>query len=394
MPLGREEPISLGYALSTLGVKAWLSCTLRALHVMPSSDRIDLVVSHNQEASTAALRIVDSVEAQGHPAWADVKAFYSPLISAEKQIARAFTRARVICLFVGEKFRNTRWCQEEYALGLRSEQDLSICRVITVHDGDSGKALIPSALADRPTFSYTDSGLQGIVKFLSALPDHLAALAAWTQRGTADRGDLLRRLPVEERTKLVVEHVEFLVKHFALGHFEQGSEKHAQRLGLIGTTTSGTPVHLSPALLMELAWNWATDILGKYSVHKLIHSPIPLKDEAMNVAAVMPFLRLTALFRQYLTTARDRHSPPLNTEIELLSIVDHVLCGFCVLCARTRVPVDEAFRDVDELLSLFSGSESGVSRCAAYLRDNLPDIAFPENSVRRGATIYSLLHPR
>lgn len=76
---------------------------------MNSPDGIDLVVSHNQEASDAALRIVDSVEAQGCFAWAYVKAFYSPLVSAERQIAKAFSRARVICLFVGDRYRDTRW---------------------------------------------------------------------------------------------------------------------------------------------------------------------------------------------------------------------------------------------------------------------------------------------
>jgi hypothetical protein len=96
--------------------------------------------------------------------------------------------------------------------------------VITVHDGDSGKAFIPSSLADRPTFPYTSVGLQGIVKLLSALPDHSAALAKWTKHGATNRGDLLSRLPIEERTKLVVE---FLARQFSLDQFEQGSEKHA-----------------------------------------------------------------------------------------------------------------------------------------------------------------------
>lgn len=132
----------------TLGVKDGPSFALKAPHLC-LTDSIDLVVSHNQEDADAALHIVDSVEAQGYFAWADVKAFYSPLVSAEKQISRAFTRARVICLFVGENFRDTRWCEEEYALGLRSEQDLAITRVITVHEGGAGKATIPSSLADQ-----------------------------------------------------------------------------------------------------------------------------------------------------------------------------------------------------------------------------------------------------
>lgn len=161
---------------------------------MNSLDRIDLVVSHNRE-----------------------KAFYSPLVSAERQIvARAFSKARVICVFVGDKYRDTRWCREEYGLGLRAEQDLSIDRVITVHHDDAGRSLIPSSLVHRPTFPFTDAGCQGIVEFLSALPDHSAALAKWIKNGTADRGDLLGRLPVDERTKLVVEHVEFLVTHFGV----------------------------------------------------------------------------------------------------------------------------------------------------------------------------------
>ena len=361
---------------------------------MSSSDYIDLAVSHNQEASNAALHIVDSVEAQGYFAWADVKAFYSPLVSAEKQIDRAFTRARVICLLVGEKFRGTRWCQAEYELGLRSEQDLSIARVVTVHDGDRGKALIPSSLANRPTFPCTSTGLQGLVQFMSELPDHSTALAKWAQHNDTDRGDLLSHLPVDERTKLVVEHVEFLAKHFAMGQFQQGSAKHALRLGLIGTPVSGTPVHLSPALLMEFAWNWAKGILGEYSVDRLMDSTTTTEVEDVNTLAITPFLRLPAVFHQYLATARDRRSPPLNTEIELLSVVDHVLCGFCLLCVRAGVPTELAFRNVGQLLSLFSASELGVSLAAVYLRDNLPDIAFPENSVRRQLAIYSILRSR
>jgi len=358
---------------------------------MNSPDRIDLVVSHNQEASEAALRIADSVEERGYVAWADVNAFYSPLVSAEKQIARAFSRARVICLFVGEEYRDTRWCQEEYGLGLRAEQDLSIARVITVHHGDSGKSLIPSPLVDRPSFPYTEAGCQSIAKFLSALPDHSAALARWSKSGTAAQGDLLGRLPVGERTKLVVEHVEFLVKHFALGQFEQGSKNHALLLGLVGTPPSKTPIHLSPALLMELAWNWALDILGKYNVRRLINSTPRTEEQAIGTEAVMPFLLLPTLFHQYLAVARARRSPPFNTETEFLSVVDHVLCGFGLLCARAGVDSEEAFREVGQLLSLFAEGEAGVSQSAAYLREHLPEIAYPENSAQRGASIYSLL---
>ena len=358
---------------------------------MNSPDRVDLVISHNQEASDAALRIVDSVEVRGYFAWADVKAFYSPLVSAERQIARAFSRARVICLFVGDKYRDTRWCQEEYGLGLRAEEDLSIDRVITVFHGDSGRALIPSCLLGRPSFPFTDAGCQGIVDLLSTLPDHSAALARWTKSGPAARGNLLGRLPVCERTKLVVEHVEFLAKHFAKGHFDQGSERHALRLGLIGTPPSKTPVHLTPALLMELTWNWALEILGESNVRGLVHSPKDAEERAVDTEAVMPFLQLPLLFHQYLTVARERRTPPINTETELLSVVDHLLCGFSLLCARAGIDVPEAFRGVGHLLSLFAESAPGVSRTAAYLREHLPEIAYPENSAQRSASIYSLL---
>lgn len=360
---------------------------------MSSSDRVDLVVSHNQEEQDASHHIVEVIEANGYFGWADVKAFYSPLLSAEKQISRAFTRARVICVFVGKNFRDTRWCQEEYALGLRSEEDLSISRVITVRDYDSGKASVPLSLADKPTFTYTSAGLQGIIKFLSALPDNSAALAKWAAHGATSRSNLLNRLPVDERTKLVVEHVEFLVRNFGLGQFDQGSEKHAIRLGLIGAKTSGTPVHLSPALLMELAWSWVMDILGENSVHHLIESTVSTENFDMNVNSVLPFMRLPALFHEYLSIARNRRSPPLNTETEFLSFVDHILCGFCLLCARTGIPVEEAYRDVDRLLTLFSGNGSGVSTAAEYLRRNMPDIAFPENAEQRQAAIYSHLRP-
>ena len=358
---------------------------------MHNSKLIDLVVSHNQEASDAALRIVDSVEAHSYFAWADVKAFYSPLVSAEKQISRAFSNARVICIFVGDNYRDTRWCQEEYALGLRSEQDLSIDRVISVHASDSARSLIPSMLADRPTFPFTDAGFQGIVSFLSKLPDHSEALNKWASHDIAGRADLLGRLPVNERTRLIVKHVEYLVKNFAMGQFEQGSEIHALRLGLVGAPPSNTIVHLTPALLMEFAWNWTLDILGKYSVHHLIHTVESTEQQSVDTAAVMPFLRLPALFHQYLVVARERREPPINTETELLSVVDYVLCGLCLLCTRAGLQVEETFRDVGQLLSTFAGSEPRVSRTAAYLRGNLPDIAFPENSVQRRTSIYSLI---
>lgn len=353
--------------------------------------RIDLVVSHNQEASDAALRIVDSIEAQGCFAWADVKAFYAPLVSAERQIAKAFSRSRVICLFVGDKYRDTRWCQEEYGLGLRAEQDLSIDRVITVHHCESARALIPSSLVDRPTFPFTDAGCRGIVEFLLGLPDHSAALARWSKGATAARGDLLGRLPVSERTKLVVAHVEFLVKNFEMGHFDLGSERHALRLGLVGVPPSKTPVHLSPALLMELAWKWASEILGKYSVRSLIDPTTRTEAQDVDPEATLPFLRLPTLFHQYLVAARARRSPPIQTETELLSVVDHVLCGFALLCARAGIEVDEAFHDVSQLLSLFADSEPEVSRAAAYLREHLPEIAFPENSAQRRASLYSIV---
>lgn len=358
---------------------------------MHSPDRIDLVVSHNQEASVAALRIVDAVEAQGSFAWADVKAFYCPFVSAERQIARAFSRARVICLFVGDKYRNTRWCQEEYSLGLRSEQDLSIDRVITVHDGDTGRSLIPCVLANRPTFAFTDTGLQGIVEHLATLTDHSTALVKWAKSSDADRSDLLGRLPIDERTKLVVEHVEFLTRHFAMGQFEQGSEKHALRLGLIGTPNSKIPVHFDPVLLIEMAWKSTVEILGKYNIYRVISSTEHTQTQHIDAAAVMPLLRLPALFHQYLSVARDRRTPPINTESELLSVVDHVLCGFCLLYTSVGFQVKDAFRGISELLSLFEGSGPGVSRCATYLRDNLPDITFPKNSIQRQVSLYSLL---
>jgi hypothetical protein len=358
---------------------------------MNSPDRIDLVVSHNQEASDAALRIVDSVETQGCFAWADVKAFYSPLVSAERQIARAFSGARVICLFVSDKYRDTRWCQEEYGLGLRSEQDLAIDRVITVYHGDSGRSLIPPGLLGRPSFPFTDAGCEGIVEFVSALPDHSAALAQWTKSGNAARGDLLSRLPVGERTKLIVEHCEFLVKHFAMGNFEQGSETHALRLGLIGSPPSKTPVHLTPALLMEFAWRWALEILRESSVRRLIDSTKRTGEPAVDAEAIIPFLRLPALFHRYLTVARERRNPSISTHTELLSVVDHVLCGFSLLCARSGIEVQEAFRGVGELLALFTESEPSVSRTAAYLREHLPEIAYPENFAQRGAAIRSLV---
>lgn len=361
------------------------------LMVPTPPDRIDLVVSHNQEASDAALRIVEMVEAQGFFAWADGKAFYSPLMAAEKQIARAFARARVICLFVGDKYRDTRWCQEEYSLGLRAEKDLSIDRVISVHHGASGRSLIPSSLANRPAFPFTDIGLQGVVKFLSTLPDHSAALAQWTRNGTQSRSDLLGRLPVAERTKLVVEHVEYLVEHFVKGTFEQGSERHALQLGLIGSQTSKTPVHLSPASLMEFAWRWALEILGEYNVQSVVGSAARTENPRVDIEAILPFLRLPALFHRYLAVARERRDPPTNTETELFSVVDHLLCGFSVLCVRAGVEEEVAFREAAQLLSLFSASEPGVSRTAAYLRDHLPTVAYPENSTLRRMSIYRLL---
>lgn len=378
-------------ACSALGVKKRNAQLSLGYEFMNSPDRIDLVVSHNQEASDAALRIVDWFEAQGCSAWADVKAFYSPLVSAERQVAKAFSNARVICLFVDDRYRDTRWCQEEYGLGLRAEQDLSINRVITIHHGESARALIPSALVDKPTFPFTEAGCRGIVEFLLGLPDHSAALARWTKSAATAKGDLLGRLPVSERTKLIVEHVEFLVRHFAMGQFESGSDRHALRLGLVGTSPSRTPVHLTPALLMELAWNSANEVLGKYSVRRLTDSTTHTEAQDLDPETLLPFLRLPTLFQQYLGVARARRSPPILTEIELRSVVDHVLCGFALLCARAGVEVDEAFRDVGQLLSLFAESEPGVSRAAAYLREHLPEIAYPENSAQRRASIYSLL---
>lgn len=388
-----SRPTSSGTAAPTgLKGRSGIRKTLDfgATDIMSSPDRIDLAVSHNREASDVALRIVDSVEAQGFFAWADMKAFYSPLVSAEKQIARAFSKARVICLVVGGKYRDTQWCQEEYGLGRRAEEDLSIDRVITAYHGNAARLLIPKCLLGRPSFPVTNGGCQAIAEFLSALPDHSDALIRWSKASGA-RGDLLGRLPIAERTKLVVEHVEFLVEHFAKGHFYPGSGKHALRLGLIGTPASMLPTHLSPTLLMELAWKWVLEILERASVRCIIDSTQQPDVPALDIEIATPFLRLPGSFYQYLAIARERRTPPTNTEGELLSVVDHVLCGFSLLCARSGIDVHDAFRGVGDLLSLFSGSSPGVSRAAACLREHLPEIAYPENATQRRVLLYSLL---
>jgi hypothetical protein len=55
----------------------------------------------------------------------------------------------------------------------------------------------------------------------------------------------------------------------------------------------------------------------------------------------------------------------------------------------------EVVRVEDQVASgqapLFAEGEPGVSRAAAYLREHLPEIAYPESSAQRGASIYSLL---
>jgi hypothetical protein len=142
---------------------------------------------------------------------------------------------------------------------------------------------------------------------------------------------------------------------------------------------------------MEFAWRWALEILGKSNVRCLIDSTRRAEVPAVDIDVVTPFLRLPASFYQYLAVARERRSPPTNTEAELLSVVDHMLCGFSLLCVRSGIDVQDAFRGVGDLLSLFSGSAPSVSRTAAYLREHLPEIAYPENATQRQVSLYSLL---
>lgn len=361
---------------------------------MSVQGRIDLVVSHNQEASAAALRIVEVVEAHGYSAWADVKTYYSPLESPEKQIALAFSAARVICLFVGGGYRDTRWCHEEVGLGLQTEQDLGIDRVITIHDGEPGRLLIPSSLAHKPTFAFTDTGCEGLVEYLSRLPDHSAALEQWTRSGPGARAGLLGRLPVDERIKLVVEHVECLTNRFTEGRFDRGSHKHAMLLGLVGPHPNQLPTHLSPSALMEMSWRWVVDILGDSTVRRLTSAEAQSEEGGVGIETTLPLVRLPALFLQCLSVVRERRSPRTNTKDELLSAVDYVLRGFALLCARTGADVDQVFGEMDRLLALFAGSDPRVARTARFLRENLPEIAYPENDIRRQIAIYNSLKER
>lgn len=347
---------------------------------------IDFVVSHNYEASEAAEELADTIEALGHSTWLDVKAFYVPIQRAEHQIERAFELARIVCLFVNDDYRDSAWCQAEYRLALRSEEDLEIARVITVYESDRAQARIPPELRAHPSFPFTPDGIQRIGEFISTVPDHSDKLVEWKARESAERTGLLRHLKDEERLKLIAQHIRYLTKMFQKGEFLLRDAKYAQRIEIVGLAPSGVSQHMSPSLTIEMVWRWVSEILSGSSAvmrHRIddVNAPLSVSQETREVLSHLP-----SLLGSYLNTSFTLYGVDGLSKLEFDSYWNYVLTGICGIRLRAGVSVDQAFDDTDETLVLFATKNPRLKIVVDYVRSNMPEIALPKNrysSLRR-----------
>ena len=65
---------------------------------------IDFAISHNNEDLDLARSVLIKLEDAAFLGWIDSRAFYLPLTPAERQIERAFRKARFIILFVSDRY--------------------------------------------------------------------------------------------------------------------------------------------------------------------------------------------------------------------------------------------------------------------------------------------------
>jgi hypothetical protein len=183
-----------------------------------NSPPIDFAISHNREALDLAESVLVRLEAVGLVGWMDSRHFYSALVSAERQIELAFRIARFHCLLVGDRFRDSAWCREEYSLGLRSEMNLSVPRVLVVVESSAANALVPRELKHAPRFKCgLENEMQRIGELIARGRSTAPQVADWARRETQGNASLISRVPKDERIKLVGDHLEYLFLNFKNG---------------------------------------------------------------------------------------------------------------------------------------------------------------------------------
>jgi hypothetical protein len=194
------------------------------------SSSIDFAISHNREDLELAESLLLRLEAVDFVGWIDSRAFYSPLVSAERQIERAFCKARFHCLLVGDRYRDSAWCREEYSLGLRTEADLSMPRVLVVVEGNAAHSLVPRELKHVHRFNCrSENDMQRIGELITRGRSTSSQVAEWIHHEMQGKSSLVNRLPREERIKLVGDHLEYLFLNFRNGTIDPQNHQSAVR---------------------------------------------------------------------------------------------------------------------------------------------------------------------
>lgn len=355
---------------------------------------IDFAISHNREDLATAEASLAHLEAAGLVGWIDSRAFYSPLVSAERQIERAFRQARFICLLVSDRFRDSAWCREEYRLGLRSEVDLLITRVLVIAESRVASALIPEALARAPKFVWTnEEEMQKCSDLITKTRNTALHPAAW--RDTQGRSELVAHLPTGERIKLVGDHMEFLFSQFASGLVDPRNHISAVRLGLTAGSPNSNASHPTPALAMEMCWRWTSCAAGESTLRRFLDGPddydIVSGLHVLHIRAL--FAKVLPIFRKYLETAAGRRgSPPVVTEADLLAILDYMIDGFlAVICKANQCEQDVIDPLRDLLRFVVVHGDRRIANVANYLRQGLPAISLPKFRSSRAVHIDHLL---
>ena len=125
----------------------------------------DFVVSYNQEQREGAANLLQRLESLGLHGWIDERYYYVPLIPLERQLAKAWAKARFIIVYVASGFRNSAWCCAEYEQGLAAEKALGLTQVIVACESPSSP--VPDLLGGRPTFQCDNTdGIQSIARFI------------------------------------------------------------------------------------------------------------------------------------------------------------------------------------------------------------------------------------
>lgn len=103
----------------------------------------DFFISYNQESVNAAHFLLDKLESFGLIGWMDQRYYYLQTSSLLSQLFAGLRCSRFIIVIAPEHFRNTRWCQFEYRIGLAAEHSTSIKQVLVVTNKSCCKLPIP-----------------------------------------------------------------------------------------------------------------------------------------------------------------------------------------------------------------------------------------------------------